>query len=173
MTDNENKNIEEETQPQQEEKQEVKDDTASTEETKEEKPNKELSEIKDKYLRICAEYDNYRKRSEKEKTDSYTSGMTFAVKMLLPVLDNLERALAFDKENEGFKMITKQILDSFSKIGITEIESDGKEFDPELHNAIMHEEDEAQPEKMVVQTFQKGYMLNGKVVRHAMVKVVN
>ena len=140
---------------------------------KAEKLAKELEELKDKYVRVCAEYDNYRKRTDKEKGDSYNAGIAYAVKMLLTVLDNLDRALAFDPENEGVKLIIKQINESFAKLGVEEIESDGKKFDPELHNAVMHEEDPEKEESVVVQTFQKGYMLAGKVLRHAMVKVAN
>ena len=140
---------------------------------KEEKLAHELEELNDKYLRVCAEYDNYRKRTDKEKGDSYSAGIAYSAKMLLPVLDNLERALAYDAENEGVKLIAKQISDSFAKLGIEEIESDGKLFDPELHDAVMHEEDPEKEESVIVQTFQKGYTLNGKVIRHAMVKVVN
>ncbi len=140
---------------------------------KAEKCAKELEDLKDKYVRVCAEYDNYRKRTDKEKGDSYSAGISYSVKMLLPVLDNLDRALAFDPENEGVKMIIKQINESFVKLGVEEIESDGKKFDPELHNAVMHEEDPEKEESVVVQTFQKGYMLGGKVLRHAMVKVAN
>ena len=143
------------------------------EEVREAPSNKELDEIKDKYIRVCAEYENYRKRSEKERVDSYVDGMTNAVKALLPVMDNLDRAIAFEPENEGVKMIVKQITDSFTKLGVAEIESDGKPFDPEFHNAIMHEEDPEKGENIVSQTFQKGYTLNGKIIRHAMVKVVN
>ena len=147
--------------------------TEVKEEVKENPSNKELEEIKDKYVRVCAEYENYRKRSEKERVDSYVDGMTNAVKALLPVMDNLDRAIAFEPENEGVKMIVKQITDSFTKLGVAEIESDGKPFDPEFHNAIMHEEDPEKGENIVSQTFQKGYTLNGKIIRHAMVKVVN
>lgn len=147
--------------------------TEVKEEVKENPSNKELDEIKDKYIRVCAEYENYRKRSEKERVDSYVDGMTNAVKALLPVMDNLDRAIAFEPENEGVKMIVKQITDSFTKLGVAEIESDGKPFDPEFHNAIMHEEDPEKGENIVSQTFQKGYTLNGKIIRHAMVKVVN
>ncbi len=140
---------------------------------KEEKRAKELEDLKDKYVRVCAEYDNYRKRTDKEKGDSYNAGIAYSAKMLLPVLDNLDRALAFDPENEGVKLILKQINESFAKLGVEEIESDGKPFDPELHNAVMHEEDSEKEESVVVQTFQKGYTLGGKVLRHAMVKVAN
>ncbi len=168
------KETEEEIKEQAPETEAEKTEEKNEETKKEESPaNKEFEEMKDKYIRICAEYENYRKRSEKEKLDSYIDGMTNAVKALLPVMDNLDRAISFEPENEGVRMITKQITDSFTKLGVAEIESDGKPFDPELHNAIMHEEDPEQGENIVSQTFQKGYTLNGKIIRHAMVKVVN
>lgn len=135
--------------------------------------NKQYDELNDKFIRLYAEYDNYRKRTEKEKGEMFQAGLVSAVSLLLPVLDNLERALSFEPENEGLKLLCKLIIDSFDKMGVKEIESDGKEFDPELHNAVMHEEDSEKGENIIVQTFQKGYTLNGKVIRHAVVKVVN
>ncbi len=137
------------------------------------KMRKQLDEQNDKYIRLYAEYDNYRKRSAKEKTDAYTDAYATAVKAFLPLLDNLERALEYEKDNEGFRMIVKQMNDIFDKLGVKEIESDGKEFDPNLHNAIIHEDDPEKGENLVLQTLQKGYTMNGKVIRHAMVKVVN
>ena len=137
------------------------------------KMRKQLDEQNDKYVRLYAEYDNYRKRSAKEKTDAYTDAYATAVKAFLPLLDNLERALEYEKDNEGFRMIVKQMNDIFDKLGVKEIESDGKEFDPNLHNAIIHEDDPEKGENLVLQTLQKGYTMNGKVIRHAMVKVVN
>ena len=120
------------------------------------KMRKQLDEQNDKYVRLYAEYDNYRKRSAKEKTDAYTDAY-----------------LEYEKDNEGFRMIVKQMNDIFDKLGVKEIESDGKEFDPNLHNAIIHEDDPEKGENLVLQTLQKGYTMNGKVIRHAMVKVVN
>ena len=87
--------------------------------------------------------------------------------------DSLDKALEFNPDDDGIKALCKLLTDTFAKIGVTAIESDGAEFDPNLHNAIMHEEDESMGENMVSQTFQKGYMLKEKVIRHAMVKVVN
>lgn len=133
----------------------------------------ELSESNDKYLRLAAEYDNFRRRSAKEKSDAYSDAYSDAVKAILPLADSLDIALSFNPDDEGIKALSKQLLDILAKIGVTVIESDGKEFDPNLHNAIMHEEDESMGENMVAQTFQKGYMLGEKVIRHAMVKVVN
>lgn len=138
-----------------------------------EEAKKQISETNDKYLRILAEYDNYRKRSTKEKSDSYSDAYSDAVKAFLPLADSLCQALGFEPDDEGIKALDKQFSDILSKLGIKEIESDGKEFDPHLHNAIMHEEDAEKGENIIVQTFQKGYMLGEKVIRHAIVKVVN
>ncbi len=160
---------------------------AATEEANEEKKEKcskkaekeiealkaQLTESNDKYLRLAAEYDNFRKRSAKEKSDIYTDAYSDAIKALLPLADSLDKALEFNPDDDGIKALCKLLTDTFAKIGVTAIESDGAEFDPNLHNAIMHEEDEAMGENVVAQTFQKGYTLGEKVIRHAMVKVVN
>lgn len=132
-----------------------------------------LAEYEDRYLRLAAEYDNYRKRTIKEKSDAYADAFCDAVKAILPLADSLSKALEFSPEDEGIKALSKLFSDILLKLGVTVIESDGKEFDPKFHNAIMHEDDEAMGENMVVQTFQTGYMLGEKVIRHAMVKVVN
>lgn len=132
-----------------------------------------LAESNDKYLRLAAEYENFRKRSAKEKSDAYNDAYTDAIKALLPLADSLDKALEFNPEDDGIKALCKLLTDTFAKIGVTAIESDGKEFDPNLHNAIMHEDDETLGENLIVQTFQKGYMLGEKVIRHSMVKVVN
>ena len=133
----------------------------------------QLAEANDKYLRLAAEYDNFRKRSAKEKSDAYADAYSDAIKALLPLADALDKANEFNPEDEGIKALSKLLTDTLAKIGVTPIESDGKEFDPNLHNAIMHEEDESMGENLVAQTFQKGYLLGEKVIRHAMVKVVN
>lgn len=133
----------------------------------------ELAETNDRYLRLAAEYDNYRKRSAKEKSDAYADAYSDAIKAILPLADSLDKALEFSPDDDGIKALTKQFTDILAKIGVTVIESDGKEFDPNLHNAIMHEEDESMGENMISQTFQKGYMLGEKMIRHAMVKVAN
>ena len=133
----------------------------------------QLAEANDKYLRLAAEYDNFRKRSAKEKSDAYADAYSDAIKALLPLADALDKANEFNPEDEGIKALSKLLTDTFAKIGVTPIESDGKEFDPNLHNAIMHEEDGSMGENLVAQTFQKGYLLGEKVIRHAMVKVVN
>lgn len=131
------------------------------------------AEIADRYIRLLAEYDNYRKRSEKEKSETYRAGMAFAVTAFLPLLDNLDRALLYEPENEGAKLICKQVKDIFEKLGVEEIISDGAPFDPEFHNAVAHEEDPGAGENLVAETFQKGYAFCGKMIRHAVVKVVN
>ncbi|OGO87322.1 MAG: nucleotide exchange factor GrpE [Clostridiales bacterium GWF2_36_10] len=150
----------------------------------EEKPNlklekenenlkKELATEKDKYLRLFAEYENFRKRSQKEKSEIEAEVSIKAIINFLPLIDNMERAQEYAKDDEGMKVIIKQFADILKNIGVSVIESDGKTFDPNLHNAIMHEEDDSGEENKIVQTFQKGYMLGDKVIRHAMVKVIN
>lgn len=133
----------------------------------------ELEEQKDKYLRVVAEYENYRKRSQKEKCDSYTEAYTKAITYFLPLIDTIERAQEFVKDDDSFKAIIKQLSDILLSLDVKAIESDGMNFDPNFHNAIMHEEDENYSENVIIQTLQKGYTLNDKVIRHAMVKVVN
>ena len=157
-----------------EEKESKKEDKKSVKAEKEIKALKdELAEANDKYLRLAAEYDNYRKRTLKEKSDAYNDAYIDAVKAILPLADSLDKAIQFTPDDEGIKAITKQLKDIFTKIGVSEIESDGKEFDPNLYNAIMHEENEELGENVVTQTFEKGYKLGEKIIRHAMVKVAN
>ena len=160
---------------------EVKEETKKEKKCKKsDKAEKEIAELKakiseadDKFLRLAAEYDNYRKRTAKEKSDAYSDAYCDAVKAILPLADSLDKALEFTPDDEGIKALSKLFSDILSKIGVSEIESDGKEFNPNLHNAIMHEDDETMGENLVSQTFQKGYTLGEKVIRHAMVKVVN
>ena len=134
---------------------------------------KQLSDYDDRFLRLAAEYDNYRKRTTKEKSEAYADAYCNAVKAILPLADALDNALAFTPDDEGIKALSKLFSDIIAKLGVSRIESDGQEFDPKLHNAIMHEEDESFGENVISQTFQKGYTLGDKVIRHAMVKVVN
>lgn len=133
----------------------------------------ELSTRNDSYVRITAEYENYRKRTAAEKAAIYADAYAGAAELFLPMADALDHAAELAPEDKGIDALRKQLTDIFGRLGITEIESDGKPFDPTLHNAIMHEDDESQPESTVVQTFQRGYRLGDKVIRHAMVKVVN
>ena len=136
------------------------------------------AEANDKYTRLYAEFDNYRKRTAKEREGIYTEAYADAVCEILPILDNFERALQYkdaDAENmlKGLEMIEKSFADAFAKMGVKEIEALGKPFDPERHNAVMHVEDEAFGENEVVEVFMKGYVKGDKVLRHSMVKVAN
>lgn len=133
----------------------------------------QLAEKNDQYLRLYAEYENFRKRSEKEKTDCYNTAYGDALSAFLPLIDSMSQALQFAPEDEGIKALSKQLSDILAKLGITEIESDGAQFDPNVHNAIMHEENPELGENVVSQTFQKGYKRGDKVLRCAMVKVAN
>ena len=142
---------------------------------------KELAEQRDKYLRLMAEYDNYQKRSQREKAARYADAVIDAAEQILPIGDNLERALAVEvtsedaiKFKEGIKMVMKQFNDSLDKLGIAPIKAEGERFDPNLHNAVMHIEDESIDDNTVVEEFMKGYIYKGeRVVRHSMVKVAN
>ena len=136
-----------------------------------------LAAEKDKYLRLAAEYDNYRRRSQKEKETTYSDGKADTVLQLLPVYDNLSRALKAECSDpnfyKGVEMTMTQLLGIFEKLGVTPIEAEGQPFDPAEHNAVVHVEDEALGENVVVEEFQKGFKLNDKVIRFAMVKVAN
>ena len=136
-----------------------------------------LSEQEDKFLRLAAEYDNYRKRSQKEKESTYADAKSDTVLAFLPVYDNLERALKQETADEAYKkgveMTMNQLKSVLEKLGITEIDALGKPFDPALHNAVMHVEDENFGENTVAEVFQAGFMLGEKVIRFAMVKVAN
>ncbi len=128
----------------------------------------------DKYLRIVAEYDNFRKRTLKERDSIYADAYTDAVKQLLPVVDNVERALDYANDEEtkkGMELIISAVHTTLEKMGVKEIET--KTFDPNLHNAVMHIDDEAFGEGEIVEVFQKGYILGERVIRYAMVKVAN
>lgn len=138
----------------------------------------EAEQYKNQLLSVMAEYDNFKKRTIKEKEKIYTDSVGDTVAQLLPVIDNLERALGSfsDTENEfykGFELVLKQTKEIFEKMGVTEIKSVGEEFNPDFHNAVMHVEDDAFGENTVAEEFQKGYMYKDKVIRYAMVKVAN
>ena len=139
---------------------------------------KVLADANDKYLRLAAEYDNYRKRTTKEKDGIYQDAKGDTIKTFLAVYDNLERAAAAeggedDPHKKGLEMIFHQFKELLAKEGVKEIEAKGKEFDPELMDAVMHIEDERLGENVVAQVFQAGFELNGKVLRHAIVQVAN
>ena len=136
----------------------------------------EIKEKDDKYLRLAAEYDNFRRRSREEKEATYTSAMADTVSELLPIIDNLERAAAFDdgdKVKEGLKMIASTVSATLTKLGVEAFGNAGDQFDPNLHNAVMHEEDDTKGENEITDVFQKGYKKGNKIIRFAMVKTVN
>lgn len=138
------------------------------------KAEADLAAMNDKYLRMIAEYDNYRKRSAKEKESSYADAYGDAISAILPVIDNLERALMFsDGEalTEGVKMTLKQFEDTMSRLGVNAYGERGDEFDPMIHNAIMQVEDAELSENKIAEVLQKGYSKGTKIIRHAMVKV--
>ena len=144
------------------------------------KKEEELNALKDRYMRTLAEYENYRKRTEKEKADIYTYAVKDVMTKMLPILDNLERGIAVIPEEskadpvaEGMDKICKQFQKTLQDIGVKPIEAEGKEFDPNLHNAVMHVEDENLGENVVAEELQKGYTYKESVVRHSMVKVAN
>lgn len=143
----------------------------------EETPVVEQMVSKDQFLRLAAEYDNYRKRTAKEKESLWTDAKADTVQAFLPVYDNLERALKQDTADEAFKkgveMTMNQLKEVFARLGVTEIEAQGQPFDPNLHNAVMHIEDENLGENTIAQVFQAGFMLGEKVIRFAMVQVAN
>ncbi len=141
-----------------------------------------LKETEDRLLRLRAEYDNFRKRSQKEKDSMFADGAISVVAAILPVMDNLERALSAAQQSpesgeeglrKGIEMTHQQFRDILEKLGVTVIKTSGEAFDPALHNAVMHIEDEEVGENIIVEEFQKGYLYKDKVVRHAMVKVAN
>lgn len=147
---------------------------------KKDKKDAQIEELKDKLMRQMAEFENFRKRSEKEKSQMFEIGAKSIIEKILPVIDNFERGLGTISEEEkegafaqGIEKIYKQMVTSLEEAGVTAIEAVGKEFDPNLHNAVMHAEDESLGENIVSDEFQKGYMYKDTVVRHSMVKVVN
>ena len=163
------------TEPEIEEKEEVVEPTA------EEKLQKELDELNDKYLRLMSEYANYQNRTTKEKAARYADAIVDAVAELLPVGDNLERALKTEvtsedalKFKEGIEMVMKQFNDCLEKLNVKPIQAEGEQFDPNFHNAVMHIEDESIDDNTVVEDLMRGYIYKDeRVVRHSMVKVAN
>ena len=143
----------------------------------EEKKTGDYAALNDRYLRLCAEYDNFRKRSQKEKDAIYTDVRANTLTSFLPVYDNLVRALNQPTEDEAYKkgveMIMAQFKATMEKLGVTEMDCLGQKFDPAFHNAVMHVEDETKGENEIVEVFQQGFMLGDKVIRFAMVKVAN
>ena len=178
---------EEKTAPETEEKTEAEEKPETEEKSEAEgKPAEEtagqpkdpgLAALNDKYLRLCAEYDNFRKRSQKEKDALYADVKASAVMAFLPVYDNLVRALNQSTEDEAYKkgveMIMAQFRATMEKLGVKEMDCLGQKFDPAFHNAVMHVDDEEKGENEIVEVFQQGFMLGDKVIRFAMVKVAN
>ena len=164
------------------------DDSAEGKEKKKlfgRKPKKDprdekIEELTDRVTRQMAEFDNFRKRTEKEKAAMYEIGAKSVIEKLLPVVDNFERGFSTvaeeDKDDafvKGMEMVYKQIMTTFETIGVKPIEAVGQEFNPDLHNAVMHVDDESVGENIVVEEFQKGYTYHDSVVRYSMVKVAN
>lgn len=165
---------------------EPEETTEETEGEKEAEPlqdsaEEKLKEQTDKYMRLYAEYDNFRKRSQREKDMRYGDAVIDAAKAILPIGDNLERALQTEakseealKLKEGVEMVLKQFTEALTKLGVEPIKAEGEQFDPNLHNAVMHVEDESIDDNTVVEELMKGYIYkDGRVVRHSMVKVAN
>ena len=142
-----------------------------------EKLKKDLAEANDKFLRTMAEYENFRKRSQKEKEAIYSDSKSEISAKFLPVLDNFERAALadgdFDSYKKGVEMTVKQLLEVFTGLGIESFGEKGDKFDPALHNGVMHIDDEELPENSVAEVFMKGYKMGDKIIRHATVKVAN
>ena len=144
---------------------------------KKDKKDTLIDELNDKVARMLAEFENFRKRTEKEKLQNYTIGARDVLEKILPVLDNFERGLEkadlSDPFAEGMDKVYKQLSTTLEELGVTPIEAVGKEFDPNLHNAVMHIEDETLGENIVAEEFQKGYLYKDQVLRYSMVKVAN
>ena len=135
-----------------------------------------LKEADDKYLRMAAEYDNFRRRSREEKDALYGNAQADTIRELLPIIDNLERADGFDdadKVREGLLLISGSVKQVMEKLGIEAFGAAGEEFDPNIHSAIMHDENPDLPENVITDVFQKGYKKGGKIIRFAMVKTAN
>ena len=178
--------VEEEASKETEESQDTKD-TESKEKKKffakkekKDKKDEKIEELTDRLTRQMAEFDNFRKRTEREKSQMYEIGAKDIIEKILPVIDNFERGLAAVPEEskedpfvEGMEKIYKQIMTTLEGVGVKPIEAVGPEFNPDFHNAVMHVEDEEAGENIITEEFQKGYMYHDSVVRHSMVKVAN
>ena len=150
---------------------------APVEKSAEELLKEELAAEKDKHLRLAAEYENFRRRSQREREETYAMVKADTIAKLLPVYDNLERALRQETADaayrKGVEMIMTQFNEVLSKMGVTPIETEGQQFDPALHNAVMHCDDPEKSEGEIVQEFQKGFKMGDKVIRFSMVQVAN
>lgn len=151
--------------------------TEQSEKTQEQLLQEKVDNVNDKLLRTIAEYDNFRKRSQREKDAIYPQATAKAVEKFLPIIDTIERALSVECSDEEFKkgveMILQNFKDALENLGVEEFGEAGEQFDPEKHNAVMHVEDEEHEANSIAAVFQKGYCLNDKIIRHAMVQVAN
>lgn len=172
--------------PQEEEAAEAKEAEAkSTKKTnkkkaKKDKRDEKIEELNDRLMRNLAEFENFRNRSEKEKSAMFEVGARSVIEKILPVVDNLERGFDGLSEEEretpfakGIEAVYKQLMTGFEEMGVKPIEAVGQEFNPDFHNAVMHDEDDSDETNIVIEEFQKGYMYKDSVVRHSMVKVLN
>ena len=178
--------VEEEASKETEESQDTKDTETKekkkffAKKEKKDKKDEKIEELTDRLTRQMAEFDNFRKRTEREKSQMYEIGAKDIIEKILPVIDNFERGLAAVPEEskedpfvEGMEKIYKQIMTTLEGVGVKPIEAVGQEFNPDFHNAVMHVEDEEAGENIITEEFQKGYMYHDSVVRHSMVKVAN
>ena len=156
---------------------EIPAEEAPAEKSAEELLKEELAAEKDKHLRLAAEYENFRRRSQREREETYAMVKADTIAKLLPVYDNLERALKQETADaayrKGVEMIMTQFNEVLGKMGVTPIETEGQQFDPALHNAVMHCDDPEKSEGEIVQEFQKGFKMGDKVIRFSMVQVAN
>ena len=140
-----------------------------------------IAELNEKYLRLAAEYDNFKRRTAKEKVQIFTNSVAEVIEQILPFVDNMARATAVEVTSddakqllEGIKLVERQFMEALTAIGVEEIKAVGEKFDPNMHNAVMHVDDEAiEGEEIIVEEFMKGYMYKDKVIRHSTVKVAN
>ncbi len=159
----------------------VEETTENTEAAEEVEEKDPLAELNEKYLRLAAEYDNYKRRTTQEKIQIYTNSVAEVLEQILPFVDNLARATAVEVTSddakqllEGIKLVERQFIETLTSIGVEEIKAVGEKFDPNLHNAVMHVDDESiEGEEIVAEEFIKGYKYKDKVIRHSTVKVAN
>ena len=158
-------------------KMEEKTENKKTQNEKEIVPKSEYDELDDRYKRILAEFENYKKRSAKERESLYNSILSDVVEVMLPILDNLENAAKIETKDEeykkGIELVLKQFQDTLKAKGVEEIKTVGETIDPELHEAVSSVQDDTKGEKEIVQEYRKGYKIGSKVIRHSMVVVAN
>ena len=173
MSEENKENLEENLQNEETKKEEIKEEKKEDIDTK----TQELEELTDRYKRVLAEFENFKKRSQKERENLYKSILGDIVEAVLPIMDNLENALKVETKDENYKqgveLVYKQFQDVLSKFGVEEIEAIGKTFDPELHEAVSSIQDDSKGEQEIVQEYRKGYKIGTKVIRHSMVVVAN